>query len=89
MRSAVHSRTHRGPLAQGWRPANATSLVIASLVACVTMFVLVKHAPKAAWIALVGTLVVSFALEAGYRKRTGRRSSRLPEPTPAGTPSPA
>ena len=58
------------------------SLVIASLVACIVMFVLlmiyvVANAPPAAWVALLATLVLSFLIEVVYRRHTGRRFHRL------------
>ena len=58
------------------------ALIVASLLACVLMFVLlmiyiVGHAPAAAWIALVATLVGSFIIEAVYRARTGRHLEAL------------
>jgi amino acid transporter len=57
-------------------------LVVASMVACIVMFVLlmiyvVLHAPAAAWIALLGTLALSFVIEVVYRRHTGRRFHRL------------
>jgi amino acid transporter len=72
--------------------ANA-AMIIASLVACSAMFVLlmvyiVQHAPSAAWITLVATLVASFAIEVVYRRRTGRRFHRL-EDDPSATIAPA
>jgi hypothetical protein len=47
------------------------------------MFVLlivyiVTSAPAAAWITLLATLAGAFLVEAGYRRRTGRRFHRLP-----------
>ncbi|MGI9029160.1 MAG: APC family permease [Ilumatobacteraceae bacterium] len=59
--------------------------VVASMLACIVMFVLlmiyvVANAPAAAWVALLAVLALSFVIEVVYRKRTGRRFQRLPEP---------
>jgi amino acid transporter len=71
-----------------------TWVVVASLVACVAMFVLlmvyiVRKAPAAAWITLLATLVAAFAIEVVYRARTGRRFLKLAEgaagPAPVAT----
>lgn len=69
--------------------ANAP-LVIASLVACLIMFVLlmvyvVANAPSAAWVTLLATLAAAFVIEVVYRRRTGRRFKQLDE-HPAATP---
>ncbi|MGH9272683.1 MAG: APC family permease, partial [Ilumatobacteraceae bacterium] len=57
-------------------------LVVASMLACIVMFVLLMiyvfaNAPAAAWVALLATLVLSFVIEVVYRRRTGRRFHRL------------
>jgi amino acid transporter len=71
-----------------------TWVVVASLVACVAMFVLlmvyiVRKAPAAAWITLLATLAAAFAIEVVYRARTGRRFRTLAEgaagPAPVAT----
>jgi amino acid transporter len=72
------------------------AIVIASLLACLVMFVLlmiyiIDNAPAASWVTLLATLIGSFLIETVYRKRTGRRLERLPDtPTrsaPAATPA--
>ncbi len=64
------------------------AIVVASLLACVAMFVLlmiyiVGNAPAASWVTLLATLVGSFLIEIVYRKRTGRHFERVADP-PAG-----
>ena len=71
---------------RGETGANA-ALVVASMLACIVMFVLlmiyvVANAPPAAWVALLATLVLSFVIEVVYRRRTGRTFQHL-EPDPA------
>ena len=61
-----------------------TGLVVASLAACVGMFVLlmvyiVREAPAAAWITLLATLAAAFGIEVAYRAATGRRFRSLAE----------
>jgi amino acid transporter len=63
------------------------AIVVASLLACLAMFVLlmiyiVDNAPAASWVTLLATLVLSFVIETLYRKRTGRRLERLGDPPP-------
>lgn len=66
------------------------TIVLASLLACLVMFVLlmiyiIDNAPAASWVTLLATLVAAFAIETVYRKRTGRHSERLAD-LPAGPP---
>ena len=61
------------------------AIVIASLLACLVMFVLlmiyiIGNAPAASWVTLLATLIGSFLIETVYRKRTGRHFERLPDP---------
>ena len=61
-----------------------TGLIVASLAACVIMFVLlmvyiVRDGPTAAWITLLATLAAAFVIEVVYRAATGRRFRSLAE----------
>ena len=67
-----------------------TGLVVASLAACVIMFVLlmvyiVRDGPTAAWITLLATLAAAFVIEVVYRAATGRRFRSLAEGAAAST----
>src|SRR5215208_4182158 len=61
------------------------TIVLASLLACLVMFVLlmiyiIGNAPAASWVTLLATLVGSFLIEIVYRKRTGRHFERVADP---------
>jgi len=72
----------RRPPARAARDGANAPVVIASMLACIVMFVVlmiyvVLRAPAAAWIALLGTLILSFVIEVAYRRVTGRRFARI------------
>jgi ABC-type xylose transport system permease subunit len=84
--NAAHLRVRHETGAKAW-------VVVASLIACVVMFVLLMiyvfaNAPGAAWIALLATLAGAFVIEVIYRARTDRRFQRVGDPE-AAQPSPA
>lgn len=75
--NAAHLRVRQQTGARTW-------LIVASLAACSAMFVLlmvyiVRKAPAAAWITMLGTLATAFAIEVLYRAWTGRRYNTLAE----------